>query len=36
MAVETARRLASKLGLALPSSPAEGAQLELFGGDASA
>ena len=35
MAVETARRLASKLGLAMPSSPAEDAQLELFGGQPS-
>ena len=31
MAVETARRIAMKLGLMLPAVPPEGAQLELFG-----
>jgi len=31
MAVETARRVAAKLGLTLPSAPPAGAQLELFG-----
>jgi len=32
MAVETARRLASKIGLPLPSRPDSGCQLELFAG----
>ena len=36
MAVETARRLVSKLGMPLPSVAAEDGQLELFGGQPSA
>jgi uncharacterized protein YecE (DUF72 family) len=36
LAVETVQRLASKLGMPLPSVPALDAQLELFGGKLSA